>query len=40
MLGLGWQELLILVVVIVLIAGIFGIGSMGRRNAAKKDSSR
>lgn len=37
MLGFGWQELLILVVVIVLIAGFFGIGSIGRRNSSKKN---
>lgn len=29
MLGLGWQELVIVVLAIVLIAGFFGIGRMG-----------
>lgn len=31
MLGLGWQELVMLVVVIVLVAGLFGVGSLGGR---------
>ena len=29
MLGLGWQELIIVVLAIVLIAGFFGIGKLG-----------
>lgn len=29
MLGLGWQELVIVVLAIVLIAGFFGIGKLG-----------
>lgn len=31
MLGLGWQELIMLVIVIVLVGGFFGIGSLGRQ---------
>lgn len=29
MLGLGWQELIIVVLAIVIIAGFFGLGKMG-----------
>lgn len=33
MLGLGWQELLIVVLAIVLIAGFFGFGKLGGRTS-------
>jgi hypothetical protein len=39
-LGLGWQELVMLVVVIALIASFFGIGSLGGRSLPPLEHAR